>query len=696
VPVGRRALVLAALVAIAACGAPDPATSRVEAQLTSGAVPVPRTAGKPLPPASSAPVIQLAAGNGHACALHADRTVSCWGSNERGQIADHETARGGLRGENPIATTAIRLPAGGPLGDVLEVAAGLWRTCVRRAEGVWCWGDPVGPPERVATLTDAVEITAQCARTADGQVWCWGDALAAGREPSLEPAIDLASNDHATCALRADGEIKCTPEAVAGRWTLNTPEQSVQGAVEIALGARELCARMHDGTVRCWRLEYLYDGFDERGSRTVPGIARAEQIVLGDAWGCARSGDRGVRCWGVIPGRRETALSAVRVNGVVADELVGGPSYACARDGGAAWCWGSDAWSVLGNGWARLRGDPTIVPGIDDAIDVEVGPAASCARRRNGQVWCWGRAPVDGRADAAPRELVAARGATAIAVPFDTVCARFADGDLRCGAGDVLASIGIRGASRISASATHLVATMPGGTIMSSGMDSFGQFGTGMALGLTTAPRRGKDITGVLAAAAGENVTCLIQAAGTVACLGRRFGVDSFRDNAMALTPLPVPGLDAAVEVDIAEGFACARIAGGTVSCWGTGRTGQLGRPTSAVALVPLPVPGLTDVVQLAGARWAMCARRADRTIACWGNNNDAILGEPWAIDWADHPVVHPQTDVVDLSIFDHACAVLGSGQVACWGAATTGQLGIPGAPDPTTPVRVAFPTERR
>ena len=43
---------------------------------------------QPVHPPSSEPITELAVGQQHTCALHADRTVSCWGSNDWGQLGN--------------------------------------------------------------------------------------------------------------------------------------------------------------------------------------------------------------------------------------------------------------------------------------------------------------------------------------------------------------------------------------------------------------------------------------------------------------------------------------------------------------------------------------------------------------------------------------------------------------------------------
>jgi alpha-tubulin suppressor-like RCC1 family protein len=122
--------------------------------------------------------------------------VRCWGSNSGGELGD---------GSRELRTTPT--PVAG-LRDVVEVSAGLFHTCARRANGeVLCWGDgdhgeigpespgdemvadpwnPHGPrtrrirtrPAAVPGLPAVEQLSLAdyytCARVRGAAPWCWG------------------------------------------------------------------------------------------------------------------------------------------------------------------------------------------------------------------------------------------------------------------------------------------------------------------------------------------------------------------------------------------------------------------------------------------------------------------------------------------------------------------------------------------
>lgn len=135
----------------------------------------------------------LALGNDHSCALLDDQTVKCWGRNHLGQLGYGDTVD---RGEDQAAMgDALPIvPLGAP---VLAIAAGHYHTCALLDGGaVKCWGvndqgqlgqgdtaNRGSAPGEVAALSaipltePAVAIDAgthSCALLASGGVVCWG------------------------------------------------------------------------------------------------------------------------------------------------------------------------------------------------------------------------------------------------------------------------------------------------------------------------------------------------------------------------------------------------------------------------------------------------------------------------------------------------------------------------------------------
>jgi alpha-tubulin suppressor-like RCC1 family protein len=703
-----------AAVAIAAGCAAPPDRAVVRASATSDPAQLPAPVRAALVPASAAPVVQITAGQRHACALHADATVSCWGANGTGQVADHPSARWSQsEGWGMGLATPVRFP----LGDVLEVRAGEDRTCVRRADGVWCMGAPAGEPLHIAGTEDAVELTTGCARRAGGEVVCWRDLLHAAPVPELAGAIELVDAVGVTCGVKPDGALACVEPIDAGREPYD--EAAVRrvvggrepGAAQLAYADNFACVRYADGGVACWRSSWYTSG----GYRTTPrdrvaGVTGAVDVGVGQSFACALGGDRAVRCWGDSPWASSDDGRPVPIAGLVADELAVGQWYACARTGGDVVCWGDGRVGQLGDGWQGVRAAPIDAPGITDAVDVEVGLGTSCARRRDGSVWCWGAGH-----GATPVEVTGLRGAVELAIGGDT-CGRMAGdgaagasvpmsgrrgppsaaaGDGAAGAsvpgGDVWCASGgrrtrrARGAIAIAAAVDHGAALDAGGGLTSWGQNAFGQHLTGTSTGARTT-RHAVAFGDAVAVAAGDYRACVVRgAARRVWCAGRG-ALDLRSEPALR----EVVGAEGAVGLALTVRTGCALLGDGSVRCWGDGNHGVLGRDSVAATQVAVPIEGIADAVQVEGTRFAFCARRSDGAVLCWGDNAHGLIAEPWAAEWGSTPTVRLD-DAIDVAVSTHACAVRRDGRVTCWGAADLGQLGTRSMEATAEPIRVRF-----
>ncbi|AKV04756.1 hypothetical protein AKJ09_11419 [Labilithrix luteola] len=132
------------------------------------------------------------------------------------------------------------------------------------------------------------------------------------------------------------------------------------------------------------------------------------------------------------------------------------------------------------------------------------------------------------------------------------------------------------------------------------------------------------------------------------------------------------------------EHHVCARMSDGAVRCWGADDRGELGAlpagEPQADAGTPRAVGGLANVTQISAADSTTCARLEDGSIRCWGSNDHGqlALGDAGADD-AAHPtpsVVSLPTPALRVDVgHGSVCALLGSGELWCWGSNEQAQL---------------------
>jgi alpha-tubulin suppressor-like RCC1 family protein len=234
----------------------------------------------PVPVQGLVSATALAGGYGHACALLADRTMHCWGSNTNGQLGDPSSTGSSV----PIAVVG--------LGGVLAIATGAFHTCaLMQDHTVRCWGandnGQLGDgtttasftPVTVIGLANVTAIAAggwhTCAVLADSSVQCWG-------------------NNYQGQLGDGTGRPSPTPVQVAG----------IGSAVEIAAGWAHTCARLSDRTIRCWgegTSGELGDGAMQNATAPVAVAGISSAVGLTAGWwhhSCALLADGSVRCWG--------------------------------------------------------------------------------------------------------------------------------------------------------------------------------------------------------------------------------------------------------------------------------------------------------------------------------------------------------------------------------------------------------------
>ena len=148
---------------------------------------------------------------------------------------------------------------------------------------------------------------------------------------------------------------------------------------------------------------------------------------------------------------------------------------------------------------------------------------------------------------------------------------------------------------------------------------------------------------------------------------------------------MPIPGNEKVVSVAAGLGVHRRRDRlHGKVYAWGVNSVGQLGYAATpgAGSASPALITTLTGpAVSVAARTDFACAVMMDTTAECWGNNDMGQLGQRCA--WAARSVPGPVVGLMGVSLTSpaplavgssHACALLGSGNVACWGSSYMGQ----------------------
>ena len=279
----------------------------------------------------------VSAGGGHVCAVTTPGAAYCWGANVAGQLGD------GATGER---VTAV-LVAGGLI---------------------------------FATVSAGPEHT--CGVTAGSAAYCWG-------------ANDAGALGDGTTTNRS------SPVPVSGGLTFATVSA---GGVS---GARHTCGVTTGGAADCWGANAageLGDGTTTNRSSPVPvsgGLIFAT-VSAGPEYTCGVTTGGATYCWGANDvgelgdGTTTNRSSPVPVSGgltfaTVSTGGVGRRNHTCGvTTGGAAYCWGANEFSQLGDGTTTDRSSPVPVSGGLTLAAVSTGAIHTCAVTTGGAAYCWG------------------------------------------------------------------------------------------------------------------------------------------------------------------------------------------------------------------------------------------------------------------------------------------------------------------
>jgi alpha-tubulin suppressor-like RCC1 family protein len=345
--------------------------------------------------------------------------------------------------------------------------------------------------------------------------------------------------------------------------------------------------------------------------------------------------------------------------------LVVGLSSACSSDGPSGNCVSLVAGAygtmtaTLSDGSAVYWGSPlagsallvpTVVPGLSNAAELRPGGGMWCARLRDGTVVCQGTNNYG--------EL--GNGQTSTGGEF----------------GHWVNVMGLSDAIAFSAGDRHSCAVKADHTLVCWGKNEYGQLGDGTQQSRSV-PTPVMGLTDVQSVSAEENNTCALTGTGVFCWGANAHGELGDGSLTMQLAPVMVMGLPSAAKSVGAAGrsdydYACALLGDGSVSCWGSNNSQQLGTGVPGDAHMPTPMQGVTGAKAVATMDSRACVITADQGVACAGAGP---LGDAGMIaSSATVVAVDGLTHVASLAGNSYdTCALAVDGTVSCWGDSAVG-----------------------
>lgn len=376
------------------------------------------------PPGTIAPSASATDADGKA-----STTLTAGGSAGSGAVtATVGTAPGQLTGS--AAFTVVT--AGG-------LVAGGTHTCGIASTGTtYCWGSNTwgelgngsnspSPTPLAVTLPGGVSGFARlalgfghsCALTATNVAYCWGndDFYQLGYEdPKADSPVPVAVNLGITgpfagfdalgghsCVLDTAGTIYC--------WGDLGPQEA--GFASVAAGGLHQCGITTGGVTKCWGQNVygqLGDGSKDDSwlapvTVSLPaGVSGFTSVDAGGQFSCALTSTGAAYCWGsntqsqlgniVSPGS-DVPVPVGLPAGVSLVSLALGSAHACGLTAtGTAYCWGANTHGQLGDGTTATSSTPVAVSlpaGVTGFASLSAGDMHTCGIAATGAGYCWGR-----------------------------------------------------------------------------------------------------------------------------------------------------------------------------------------------------------------------------------------------------------------------------------------------------------------
>jgi alpha-tubulin suppressor-like RCC1 family protein len=340
---------------------------------------------------------------------------------------------------------------------------------------------------------------------------------------------------------------------------------------EMSLGSAHTCARLTDGAARCWgssQYGQLGDGSVGDGAMSpkpsaVLEIQGATQIELGNEHSCARLSDGTARCWGhngffkIGDGTLENRPVPVAVPGAMdAAGVALGGSHTCAWLADAtARCWGNNQYGQIGDGTKSEAAQPAAVLNLNTVLSMSSAVRHTCALGSGADLWCWGE-NYSGELGIGTSGPMTEK-TTPVAVPLTDV-------------------------AQVSLGHYSSYALLHNGSIWAWGANTYGQLGDGSNVDKSKPTPVVGIIQGTMISGGGLHACALVTDSGVVCWGSNSDGqLGNGSAGGNEVTPVQVPGTQEAIGVAAGERHTCAWLSDGTALCWGKNDFGQLGDGTA-------------------------------------------------------------------------------------------------------------------
>jgi alpha-tubulin suppressor-like RCC1 family protein len=669
----------------------------------------------------------ISAGGSHTCAIDLSGEAWCWGGNDAGQLG--EDPRLVLFTPSPVAVLANQP---GVTQQFKAISAGVSHTCAIDTSGAaWCWGNNdnlrAGIDTNACGGVDPPDLNpAQC--------YFYRPVMTEASKTQALKFQSIAAGSRNTCAIDTSGNVQCWGDTLRG--TATAPPSfdrasqvgSISNAVSVRAGATSVCAVAGNGGLFCW-------GSNDKGQLgngaapafgafsvtpvAVSGTQDYVAVSVGNSHACGRTSSNVLRCWGDntqgqlgahLLGANATSVPAVV--GVSSADIAAGAMHTCSQDPTQVTaCWGDNFYGQIGHG--RRSGapaqsvvptpvarfftgflsnprNPTMPESLSSSMVIgrfpneamsfsrlSVGGQHACVLNSSGTGYCWGADGFGQIGNGNRTELACRFSQPTInaCVPAPTIVSRAAT--------DLF--------SDVAAGAGHNCALDKGGIVRCWGSDLVGELGSPVSCASPPCFQRQPEpivvhppLNAVMTAVAvGDSSSCAINSSHLL-CWGQIGGgaTPVLTGATKFLRPRPLPFEQLGVGADA----ACVNRRQADLQCVGDNSFGQLGIGSNTPSSTLKTINGHV-FSSFATSRAPFACGIAQGAAWCWGVNSAGQLGvaTPASSNVPVQVALGSSGTAVGIGVgFAHACAIMTSGEIRCWGGNFNGEMGN-GLTSPTT-----------
>ncbi|MCH1591810.1 MAG: hypothetical protein L7R66_02330, partial [Candidatus Thalassarchaeaceae archaeon] len=698
-------------------------------------------------------VLAVSTGANHTCAITNSWTLKCWGSNDNGQLGVGTTSP-----SNSPSTVTVG-------GNTVAVSAGGSHTCaLLEGNNVKCWGSNTN------------------GQLGDGGTNQQNDASIVGVSLTGATAIDTGRGH--SCAVDTNKALHCWGGSSKGQVGDGSTSQQITspseislgqnlGALSVSLGSSYTCIVGSNDLPRCW-------GGHGSGALSL-GVAPSEFTI--PRWSYISSSERdwndngnlnifevGVGSDGDGDGFPSTSDSDDSNPTVAADCSSGSygrftcrqatPGYYVSGSGNTVMTPASPGYFVDQTGatgqtgcnigeFQRLSGQTSCddaEPGYfvpesgasegtpcpsgqyndlfgQSSVDackwadsghsvpvltqITTGAKHSCAILDDGSISCWGDNSNGQLGDGSrtpslepeKSSLPLGRKAVEISAGSYHTCTMFDDGSVRCWGSNEFGQLGDgttiertspvqvnlgegKSALGVSSGESHTCAILNDRSVKCWGLNSNGQLGDGTSSDSHNPVHPSTGGEDVLMISTGSYHTCAIMGDRSVMCWGDNWNGqlgDGTNTDRLSPVEIVIPSNSSAVSLDSGALHTCLGMNDGALFCWGYNAYGQLGNGGFGNSNIPMTAP-LSANQLLTSVRVGLfhsCALFDSGQMACWGDNSNGQLGDGTQEGRATPGIVSLATDATSITVGQrHSCAILDDASLQCWGANEAGQIG--------------------